>query len=597
MVLHCHRFDNGVEPPFCNGFGWFIDLCMRTNIAAFPSPPFYGWLRAVPLAVATFLAVPVLAGIGATVLPAFGIFPGLKNVAPLEPWTGLLSYPSIGKALWISLSTGFGAALLSVVTALGLITALYDTPFYRRLQQALAPILAMPHAAVAIAALFLLSPAGWIARLVSPGLSGWDRPPDIGLIGDPFGLSMVGILAVKEIAFLLFVGIAALDQFDAAARLRVARALGYRRITGFLKVVLPTLYRRLRLPIYAVLSYSLSVVDVGLIAGPQTPPTFAILLFRWFNDPDLALRFRACAGALVLIAVIAVAVLSWHFGARLLGSAARGVLSDGRRSMPLWEAVVPTLVGIWAMMAVLVALGLITIVLWSLAGPWRFPQALPPQLGLNNYAWHAGGMGDAIVATLWTGLLAGLGAVAASLLCLEAERRRGRPSVLLPPWLFYVPLVAPQLGFLFGVQILLIALRADATLGAVVAIHGLFVLPYVWLLLAPAWRSHDVRYDRVARTLGATPWSLFWRVRLPMLAGPCAVALAVGFAVSVAQYTPTLFAGGGRIATVTTEAVTLASGASRRGAAVFAVAQMLLPWLGFALATGLARRRRVRPGR
>jgi putative thiamine transport system permease protein len=41
-------------------------------------------------------------------------------------------------------------------------------------------------------------------------------------------------------------------------------------------------------------------------------------------------------------------------------------------------------------------------------------------------------------------------------------------------------------------------------------------------------------------------------------------ALAVGFAVSVAQYLPTLFVGAGRFNTVTTEAVTLASGGQRR---------------------------------
>jgi len=37
----------------------------------------------------------------------------------------------------------------------------------------------------------------------------------------------------------------------------------------------------------------------------------------------------------------------------------------------------------------------------------------------------------------------------------------------------------------------------------------------------------------------------------------------VGFAVSVAQYLSTLYVGAGRLRTVTTEAVTLASGAQR----------------------------------
>ena len=44
---------------------------------------------------------------------------------------------------------------------------------------------------------------------------------------------------------------------------------------------------------------------------------------------------------------------------------------------------------------------------------------------------------------------------------------------------------------------------------------------------------------------------------------PC-LAGAVGFAVSAGLYLPTLFAGGGRFVTLTTEAVTLASGGDRR---------------------------------
>jgi putative thiamine transport system permease protein len=69
-----------------------------------------------------------------------------------------------------------------------------------------------------------------------------------------------------------------------------------------------------------------------------------------------------------------------------------------------------------------------------------------------------------------------------------------------------------------------------------------------------------------------------------MLLRPILVAGAVGFAVSVGLYLPTLFAGAGRVDTLTTEAVALASGADRRAIGVYALAQMTLPFLAFALA-------------
>lgn len=51
-------------------------------------------------------------------------------------------------------------------------------------------------------------------------------------------------------------------------------------------------------------------------------------------------------------------------------------------------------------------------------------------------------------------------------------------------------------------------------------------------------------------------------MRLPMLLAPVLTAVAVGFAASVGQYLPTLLVGGGRLSTLTTEAVALAAGAT-----------------------------------
>ena len=70
-----------------------------------------------------------------------------------------------------------------------------------------------------------------------------------------------------------------------------------------------------------------------------------------------------------------------------------------------------------------------------------------------------------------------------------------------------------------------------------------------------------------------------------MLTRAVAIALAVGFAVSVGEYLPTVFAGGGRITTLTTEAVARAGGGDFRVIGVFAVLQATLPLLGFLLAS------------
>ena len=88
----------------------------------------------------------------------------------------------------------------------------------------------------------------------------------------------------------------------------------------------------------------------------------------------------------------------------------------------------------------------------------------------------------------------------------------------------------------------------------------------------------------IAAALGASPNGVLWRVRLPMLLRPILTALAVGLAVSVGQYLPTLLIGGGRVATLTTEAVALASGGDRRAIGVYGLMQTGAALVPFALA-------------
>jgi putative thiamine transport system permease protein len=188
---------------------------------------------------------------------------------------------------------------------------------------------------------------------------------------------------------------------------------------------------------------------------------------------------------------------------------------------------------------------------------------------------------------LLLGLAVAAAAVALSVGCLEYERRRGRFAGAGTMWLLYLPLLLPQVSFLFGAQVWLLALGISGGWVAVAWSHLLFVLPYVFLCVADPYRAHDPRYDRVARCLGAPPLAAWWRVRLPMLLRPLLYAGAVGFAVGAAQYLPTLVAAGGRVSTLVTEAVALSSGADRRAVAAHALILSVLPLAAFALALAL----------
>ena len=219
--------------------------------------------------------------------------------------------------------------------------------------------------------------------------------------------------------------------------------------------------------------------------------------------------------------------------------------------------------------------------LWSLARRWRYPDALPGEWTLATWARQADGIAWTGGTTLIAGLAAALIAVVLVLGCLENEQRNARAPGMRALWLIYLPLLVPQVGFLFGAQVLAVRAGIDGTWLALVWSHLLFVLPYVFLSLADPYRALDERYARTALCLGARPGRVFWRIKLPMLLRPVLIAFAVGFAVSVAQYLPTLFAGAGRFATLTTAAVSLAAGGDRRVIGVYAFLQAALPLVLF----------------
>ena len=198
-----------------------------------------------------------------------------------------------------------------------LFTAAFEgTRLFRTLRTLLSPLLSVPHAAAAFGLAFLIMPSGFAMRLLSPWATGATRPPDVLIVGDPAGIAMTLGLWRRRSLFLFLMVLAALPQADPARARRVAASFGYAPVAGWLKTVLPRVYPQIRLPVFAVIAYATSVVDVALILGPTTPPPLAVRLTGWMNDADLSLRFMASAGALLQLGVSLAAIALWILGER-----------------------------------------------------------------------------------------------------------------------------------------------------------------------------------------------------------------------------------------------------------------------------------------
>lgn len=392
------------------------------------------------------------------------------------------------------------------------------------------------------------------------------------------------MLALKETPFLMLMSIPVLQQLNIEQTQKVSASLGYNRTQTWLKCIFPQWLPKMRFPLFAIVAYGVSVVDVAQIIGPTNPPTFAVLVWQWFIDPNLQLIPRAAAGAIMLFIIgtillcITVAI-EW-----LLTQCFKQWQWSGRYGFALPGK------SLFILLLALTALIIPILSLWSVALRWRFPDLLPTRYSLRFWQleWSH------ILSTINISVVIAL--ISASLgLCfaIVAHEYRIKHKCHIPNYIIAIPMLIPQLSLLFGLQVLTLFSSLNTYLLWVCWAHLFFVFPYVYLALDGPYRSYDQRLTQIGLSLGKTPFQVWLKIKLPQLSSAFIFAWVIGISVSLAQYLPTLMLGAGRISTLTTEAVTLASGSDRRVTAIYALCQALLPLGFFILARRINRRKTI----
>ena len=553
------------------------------------------WLMLAALVVG--ILVPVLVGLGETIWAAFGILPAIgRHTLSVEAWQQLFELPGLITSLRLSLVSGFGATLVSLMLALFGSAWVYHTskqesslsklkPFS---QAILVPILAAPHAAIAIGLAFLLAPSGWLARLFSPWLTAWDLPPNLATVQDLWGLSLTLGLIIKELPFLWLVSLVALKQIDVSRQLNLTQSMGYSHTAAWCKIIVPQLYPLIRLPVFVVLVYALSTVDMAQLLGPNNPPTLALATMRWYNDTNVQLLLPASAASVLLGLLIATSVLLWEVVVRTVIFTNKIMIRSGDRSgnYSLFTGALTTALPITVILGLL---SLLVLALWSITWRWSFPDALPTSWSYNYWLQLITHVPIALQHSLIVAFISSGLALTLAIAWLEVQDRFGGHFYKSTLWFIYLPLLVPQIAFLYGLKVGFLRLGLNGSMMTVIWAHLLFVFPYTMLSLVDSWQALDKRYVQVATSLGRSSWSCFWRIKLSLLLRPLLLAWAIGITVSISQYLPTLMIGAGRVESLTIEAVSLASGADRRLVGVYGLLQALVPLLAYSFALLLPR--------
>lgn len=229
--------------------------------------------------------------------------------------------------------------------------------------------------------------------------------------------------------------------------------------------------------------------------------------------------------------------------------------------------------------------------LWAGAESWSGTSRLPQRWGTGNLTSVFGsGAGAAVLRSLALGtavaaLATPAGAVAARSLALREVRWPRLVAGLL-----FAPVALPVFAVVIGLNVVLLRLHVPGFLG-IALVLVVAALPYTTFLMRAAYAAYDVAFEDEARTLGASPAAVRWRVRLPLLSPALAGAAFLAFLVGWSDYIVTLLLGGGRYVTLPMLVASTASGTGNEPAVAALSLVALAPPALLLITAGLLRRR------
>ena len=163
------------------------------------------------LLILSTITFPVIFGTLGTILPSMGYFLDVSDNLTLKYFLLTFQLPGIEKSIYLSISVGILSTFISLILSQAILAKLYFTNFFTKLNKLLYPLIAFPHITMAVGISFLFSSSGFFIRIISLVFN-FDRPPNLDLFPDNYGLFLILGLILKETPFFLLISIGFLNN-------------------------------------------------------------------------------------------------------------------------------------------------------------------------------------------------------------------------------------------------------------------------------------------------------------------------------------------------------------------------------------------------
>lgn len=213
---------------------------------------------------------------------------------------------SFGLTFYVASVSTLLAAIISIAAAL-LLTGMAAR--YRLVHFIFQIPLTVPHLVIAVAVMFMLSPAGLLARsAVAVGLI--QTPSEFPLlVNDRWSIGIILTYVWKEIPFITLMLLAVL-QNAGQDLLDVGRTLKAGRWQCFRYITLPTIFPALGAAALIVFAYTFGAFEVPYLLGRTYPMTLPVWAYKHYSDIDLLARPEGIAAGILIAVVVAVAVVA-----------------------------------------------------------------------------------------------------------------------------------------------------------------------------------------------------------------------------------------------------------------------------------------------
>ena len=223
--------------------------------------------------------------------------------------------------------------------------------------------------------------------------------------------------------------------------------------------------------------------------------------------------------------------------------------------------------------------------LWAFAEKWYFPNKIPQEFGLTFWARVFSPRGGAVASlgtSIWIAVLTVVLSLAVAVpagYALARLRLRWRSLILLA---FLLPQAVPNLPVYVNIAQVFYQIGLAGTITGVVLVHASHGLVLAVWIASAAFASVDASLEEAARNMGASPWTCFRTVTLP-LAAPGLIASAIFvFLESLDEFTGTYFVGVPDVTTLPLLMFNASMGGNYQIASITALL-LLIPSIAFML--------------